>query len=679
MSPKTNLKELKGVGEVVEKRLLGMGLKTVNDLIGYFPRRYDDYSHITSIKDIRPGLVTIKASFTDVRERRAKRGLSVTEADARDNTGAVRIVWFNQPYRAKSIQAGKEYFLSGDFGLQYQRLQIVNPNIELADSMMVSQTARILPTYRESAQVSSVLIRKLLVQVINVIDKLPETMPAWIVQKYGLMSYAQALKAIHLPKDNDELETAKRRLAFEELFVVIMATQILKEQNNRAKATAIPFDLAIAKKFVANLPFKLTDSQRQTAWQIYKDIDSTVPMNRLIEGDVGSGKTVVAAMASLMAANAGLQVAFIAPTQLLASQHSNTLNDLLAHSPLKQRLALLTSAVNKAGKTIIKERLANNEISIMVGTHALFQENVDWHRLGLIIIDEQHRFGVEQRQKLFNKAGHMPHVLCLTATPIPRSLALTVYGELDVSVLSGYPKKRAGVDTEIVSPNSKKQMYEAIQKQLQAGRQAYIVCPLIDESKAGPIASVEKTYKELKDGQFKKWRVGLMHGRLKAVEKDQVMADFVNKKIDVLVSTTVIEVGLDVPNATVMVIEDADHYGLAQLHQLRGRVGRAEHKGRCYLVMSDSRGPSKRMQAIKSISDGFELAELDLEIRGPGAIYGTLQHGALDLKIAKLTDSELISKVREAVKTFVAQKENLLQYKHIAVKVQRASKLTYLN
>ncbi len=675
----TSLKELSGVGDKVAEQLGSAGLETINDLVAYFPRKYDDYSNVSQVKDIRPGLVTIKVKFQGVRERRARRGLSITEADAVDSSGAVRVIWFNQPYRANSIKADKTYFLSGEFVLQRQRLQIVNPAVELDDTAETSQTARILPTYRETANISSVLIRKLMVQVVPVIQKLPETLPDWAIKEYELISYADALRAIHLPSSSQELEAAKKRLGFEELFVLIMATKLLKEQNLKVKAIPINFDLAVAKKFVANLPFKLTDAQRKTIWQIYKDIDSAEPMNRLVEGDVGSGKTVVAAMAGLMVANADLQVAFIAPTQLLAQQHADTIAQLLAHSPLKSKVALLSGVVKTKGKTAIKQRLANNEISILIGTHALLQESLDWHKLGLIIIDEQHRFGVEQRQKLFAKAGHMPHVLCLTATPIPRSLALTVYGELDVSILDQAPRIRAGVETSIVSPNSKAQMFEAVQEQLKKGHQVYVVCPLISESEVLQAASAEKVYEGFRNKEFKNWRVGLLHGRLKPDEKDKIMADFKDHKIDVLVSTTVIEVGVDVPNATVMIIEDADRFGLAQLHQLRGRVGRAQHKGHCYLVMSDSKGPSKRMQAIASTNNGFELAELDLEIRGPGAIYGILQHGALDLRIAKLTDTQLIGQVRAAVKQFMSRGEKLVEYKQIYVKVKVASKLTYLN
>lgn len=679
MNTGTKLTELKGVGLVLGERLASAGLDTIEDLILMYPRRYDDYSHIISIDQLRPGLVTLKVRFENISQRRVRRGMHITEANAVDETGKVKVVWFNQPYRAKSLIPNKLYYLSGEFDLKYQKLQIISPNIELSESQNHTHTARIMPTYRESGQITSVVLRKLFAQILPVIRDLPENLPDWLVKQTGLMPHAEAVENIHMPKSAEALVAAKERLGFEELFVVMMAAQANKAVTASTKAIAIPFKKDIATGFVANLPFKLTDAQRKTVWQIYKDIATTEPMNRLVEGDVGSGKTAVAAMAALMVADAGLQVAFIAPTELLAVQHAETLSKLLAHSPLADKIALLTGSVKPKAKTEIKNRLKNNEISIIVGTHALFQETVDWHKLGLVIIDEQHRFGVQQRQKLHVKAGHMPHVLCLTATPIPRSLALTVYGELDISILDQAPSHRAGVESAIISPNSTAQMYAAIIEQLKQGRQVYIVCPLITESDVLQVASAEKAYKELSQREFKGWRVGLLHGRMKADEKDAAMQSFIKHEIDVLVATTVIEVGVDVANASVMVIQAAERFGLAQLHQLRGRVGRAQHRGYCYFVLSDSKAPSKRMRAIAGTTNGFELAELDLEIRGPGAIYGTRQHGELDLRIAQLTDTVLIAKTRAAVKQFQESGENLLNYRQIAAAVQRASKLTYLN
>lgn len=679
MNLNTELNQLKGVGKIVERQLEANDLKTTEDLIYYLPRKYNDYSHITLIAVMRPGPVSIKVSLINIKSRRARRGIHITEAEAVDETGKVKIIWFNQPYRVQSIKTNKKYYLSGEFGLQRQRLQIINPSTELADTEELTHTARILPTYRESRGVSTVLIRKLIKQVFAVIDELPEILPGWMIKKYDLLPYAVAVRQIHFPDTKEKLEQAKKRLGFDELFVLIMASQTIREQNQAVKSISIPFERQSAADFVKHLPFKLTDSQRRCVWQIYKSMESQKPMNMLVEGDVGSGKTVVATMASLMVVRAELQVAFVAPTELLACQHSKTIAKLFHYNDIKGGVALLTSSVKSKQKQEIRKRLKNKEISILVGTHALFQEDVDWHKLGLVIIDEQHRFGVQQRQKLLVKAEHMPHVLCLTATPIPRSLALTVYGELDVGVLDQTPSSRAGVDTFIVSPNSTLQMYKAVKAQLDKGRQAYVVCPLIAETEKLQAASVETIYKQLKQKELKGYKVGYLHGKLKPDKKEKIMEAFVERKIDILVSTTVIEVGVDISNATVMIIVGADRFGLAQLHQLRGRVGRAEHKGYCYLVMSDSSAPSSRVQAIKNSNDGFKLAELDLEIRGPGAIYGTRQHGILDLKIAKLTDVKLINLTKQATKEFKNKGEGLVQYKQIANRVDLATKLTYLN
>ena len=510
-------------------------------------------------------------------------------------------------------------------------------------------------------------------------ENLPETLPQWLVQNYQLMPRGTAIRAIHLPKNPAELDAARERLGFEELLVVMMAAQANREQTLSLTAEPVTFYPKIAQDFVKALPFELTDSQRKVVWQIYKDMAGDSPMNRLVEGDVGSGKTVVAAMAGLMVAHAGRQVAFIAPTELLAQQHAETLAKVFAHSPLKSKIAILTGSLTVKAKKELKERLKSGDISIVVGTHAILQESVQWQNLGLVVIDEQHRFGVQQRQKLHAQVGTMPHILCLTATPIPRSLALTVYGELDISILDQAPSNRAGVETSIISPNSTAQMYASIEQQLQAGRQVYIVCPLITESEVLQTASAESTYESVRKKELKNWRVGLLHGRLKAEEKDAVMRAFAAHELDVLVATTVIEVGVDVANAAVMVILGADRFGLAQLHQLRGRVGRAEHKGHCYLVMSDSKAAPRRMRAIAGTTDGFKLAELDLELRGPGAIYGLRQSGALDLRLVQLSDTKLIAKTRLAVQELREKGENLLEYKQIAARIVRAESLTYLN
>lgn len=402
-------------------------------------------------------------------------------------------------------------------------------------------------------------------------------------------------------------------------------------------------------------------------------------MNRLVEGDVGSGKTVVATMAALMPIAAGYQVALMTPTELLARQHAETIYKLLKPLGLEDRVGLLVGSMTTAEKKQAYSHLTKGHLQFIIGTQALIQEKVDMHKLGLIIIDEQHRFGVEQRQKLMAKAGHMPHMLSLTATPIPRSLALTLYGELDISVLNDKPPGRQPIETEIISPNSRTQLYAKIDQQLSAGRQMFVVCPLITESGNIQASSAEQIYHDFTTSIFKHRRTGLLHGKLKAEEKNAIMERFVKHELDILVSTTVIEVGVDVPNASVMLIEAAERFGLAQIHQLRGRVGRGEHAGYCYLMMSDSSAPPKRLEALARSSDGFKLAELDLELRGPGAIYGTMQHGQLDLRIAKLTDVRLITAARQTAQQFIDCGTNLLQYPQLYNQVQSLRTITNLN
>lgn len=666
------------MGEELVKKFANLGVSTVGDLINNYPRRYDDFSHVESISKIKPGMVTIKAKIKQAKGSYARRGLHVTEAVASDDTGSVRLVWFNQPYRAAAIKANEEYFISGEFGLRKTRLSIMNPSAELVSGFPLN-TARIVPVYKEARGLKSGQIRKILRQVIPEIRLLAETLPQWLVNANDLMSLSEATEAIHFPRHANDLERAKRRLGFEEVFSLSLASLLNKYELLSETAVSIPFDEQLAKDFVSHLPFVLTDAQKKAVWQIYKDMQKTQPMNRLVEGDVGSGKTVVAAMAAIMAMKQGFQVALMAPTELLARQHAETIYDLLNPLNMSDQVSLLVGGLKPIQKKAAQKRIKNGEIKFIIGTHALIQEKVDMHRLGLVIIDEQHRFGVEQRKTLQAKAGHMPHVLSMTATPIPRSLALTLYGELDISVIDVKPMGRKPIMTKIVSPNSRKQLYEKIEPQLQAGRQMFVVTPLIAESEMMDARSAEQVYEDLSKGAFKHRRLGLLHGKMKSSEKDEIMQRFVRHELDILVSTTVIEVGVNVPNATVMLIENAERFGLAQIHQLRGRVGRSEHQGYCFLMIGNSNQPSRRLRALESSSDGFALAELDLEIRGPGAIYGTFQHGQLDLRIAKLTDSKLIAQARASAQKFIDKGENLLEYTELADKVQSLRAVTNLN
>jgi len=669
---------VKGVGDELAKKLAVLGVKTVGQLVDYLPRRYEDYSEIVAIRDTRPGPVTVKATVKQASGRYVRRGMHITEAVVGDDTDSLRIIWFNQPYRAKALKIGAEYYFSGLFELSHQRMQLMNPSAELVSDFTIN-TARIVPVYRETKGLTSKQIRKVIGNCRTLMRALPETLPAWLVTEQKLLSRAEAVLAMHFPVDGAQLAEARRRLGFEEVFELSLASLLNKRELAADESLTIPFDETLAKEFVKHLPFTLTDAQRKAVWQIYQDMQAEHPMNRLVEGDVGSGKTVVATMAALMALRQGYQVAFMAPTELLARQHAETIYKLLEPLGMANELTLLVGALTAAQKRKAHEVISSGTARFIVGTQALIQEKVDMHRLGLVIIDEQHRFGVDQRKELMHKAGHMPHLLSLTATPIPRSLALTLYGELDISVLDAKPAGRQPIRTEIVSPNSVAPVYDDIRADLDAGRQMFVVCPLISESDMLDAHSAEKIYEQFSQKDFKAYRIGLLHGKMKAEDKNAIMQQFVAHGLDILVSTTVIEVGVDVPNASVMMIQSAERFGLAQLHQLRGRVGRGGHKAYCYLMMSDSSAPSKRLRALESSQDGFKLAELDLELRGPGAIYGQMQHGALDLRVAKLTDVMLIAAARKAAAEFIKKAEDLVEYTELHQHVTRLRTVTNLN
>ncbi len=674
----TSIDTLKGVGPAVAKKFSLLGVTSIADLIDYYPRRYEDYSVIQSISALQPGPVTIEAVIKQATGRYVRRGMHITEAVASDSSGSIKIVWFNQPYRSKYLQANQKYYISGLYQLSHQRFTIMNPSIELSSDFPIN-TARVIPVYRETKGLTSRQIRLVLKQVVPVIQVLPESLPGWLIKEHNLMSRSQAIFGIHFPDSSEILNRAKERLGFEEVFQLSLASLLNKDENRHESALSIPFSQILAKTFVGHLPFTLTDAQRKVIWQIYLDLQKKQPMNRLVEGDVGSGKTVVATMASLMILKKKMQVALMAPTELLARQHAETIYKLL--EPLNQQsmVGLLVGSLKQTEKESIRQGIASGKINFIVGTQALIQDKVDMHKLALVIVDEQHRFGVQQRKTLMAKAGHMPHVLSLTATPIPRSLALTLYGEMDVSVLDEKPPGRQKILTKIVSPNSFESVRTDIEAELKNGRQMFVVCPLISDSSMLDAQSAESVYKQLSEKDFKKWRVALLHGKLKSKEKNDIMAQFLDHSIDILVSTTVIEVGVDVPNAAIMMIESPERFGLAQIHQLRGRVGRSDQQGYCYLIMSDSTAPSRRLRALESSSDGFKLAELDLQMRGPGAIYGNSQHGDLDLRIATLTDINLIKKARKSATEFIERKEDLLQYKEIMRHVTRLRAVTNLN
>lgn len=676
MNLATSLEKVKGVGAKTVEQFELAGLLNVGDLIAFLPRAHEDFSEVVKIADIHPGKATIKARCEKIATRPVRRGLRITTATLADDSGKLQAVWFNQPYRETQLKGGDEFYFSGEFEFNYNKYQLTNPSSEKVSDMPV-QTDRLLPVYRSIKGLKSQLVRKILAELRPLMTMLPETLPEWIVRDEKLLSYGDALLGMHFPKTGEDIKRARERLAFEELFQLLLASQLNKQENAKLTGWHIPFEQKVVADFVKQLPFELTDAQRRAAWEIIQDFERKTPMNRLLQGDVGSGKTVVAGLAARQAAHAGFQSALMAPTEILANQHAETLSALLL--PFGVKVGLLTGSVKGAARKTLYQQIADGGVDVVVGTHALIQDAVKFHRLGFVAIDEQHRFGVKQRQELLKKSEHMPHLLAMTATPIPRSLALTVYGELDVSILNELPKGRKPIKTKIWSPNSRPQLYEMVDREIAAGRQAYVICSLIDENPELEAKSVQAEYKKLQNSIFKHRKIGLLHGKMKAEEKDAVMTKFAAGELDILVSTTVVEVGVDVPNATVMLIEDADRFGLSQLHQLRGRVGRSSHQSYCYLITSDSSKPSQRLREVEKSGDGFYLAEVDLKLRGPGEIYGRSQHGALNLQIATLSDTKLIARAQKAAKAFAKKDENLVQYKQLAAQVEQYQRLTTLN
>lgn len=676
----TPLEQIKGVGPKTAQALAAAGLKTISDALDFLPRAYDDYSTAVNIADLQPGKVTVKARCESVSTRIVRRGLRITTAVLADKSGKVKAVWFNQPYRETQLKSDAEFIFSGQFGMQYNRYQINNPSVELAKEVAkttIENASGIQPVYKSIKNIRPKTVQDLMKNIRPIMDFLPETLPENIIQRQKLVSRSEAVKFLHAPKTHEEISRGRERLAFEELFEMILAAQFNKQEQTRLTGWKIPFNKSVVKNFVDQLPFPLTNAQRRAAWQILQDLESDHPMNRLLQGDVGSGKTVVAGLVAAEVAKAGFQTAIMAPTEILAQQHAKTLDELL--SPFGVSVALLTGHVKGAARNQLLDNLASGNIDVVVGTHALIQEKVAYHKLGFAVIDEQHRFGVKQRQALLEKSDFMPHLLSMTATPIPRSLALTLYGELDISILDELPSGRQPIQTKIWSPASAPKLYESIENELAKGRQAYVICPLIDDNPDNDKKSVEAEYNKLSKTIFSHRRVGLLHGKLPAEEKAEVMQKFADGELDMLVSTTVVEVGVNVPNATVMLIENADNFGLSQLHQLRGRVGRGKHQSFCHLMMSGHDKPSQRLREIEKSQDGFYLAEVDLKLRGPGEIYGKMQHGDLNLKIASLADTALIARAQTEAERFVKEGQDLLQYNHLAHAVSRYQRLTVLN
>lgn len=648
-----SIRYLKGIGEKRAELFQKLGVFTIEDLLYHLPRGYEDRTDIRDIADLTEGeSVCVRVSTAGgVRSFRARTGARVTQARMTDGSGVMTVTWFNAPYIEKQLHGDGEWVLFGKVSFRGRLPEMINPVMEDAQRMG-NTTGKIMPVYPCTAGLNQRNIREAVQNALKALEEpLTDILPEAIRKAYGLMDLAEAIVKVHMPEDFSSFEDARRRLAFEEFFIMQMGIGLAGQQ--RKKGTAPQFsDVKCIAEFAQGLPFDLTNAQKRVINEISADLRQETPMNRLVQGDVGCGKTVVAAAVMYAAVKSGFQAAMMAPTEILAKQHYETLSRLFA--PWKMRVVLLTGGLKSAERKHALEEIANGTADIVVGTHALITGKVTFHQLGLAITDEQHRFGVRQRSALTEKSEHI-HTLVMTATPIPRTLSLILYGDLDISLIDELPKGRKTIKTIAVNEGSRSKVNAFLLSQIAEGRQVYIVCPLIEESEVIEANAVEAYLKELKKGVFKKEKVAALHGKMKPAEKDAVMESFLKGEIQVLVSTTVVEVGVDVPNASVMVIENAERFGLSQLHQLRGRVGRGEWQSYCILFCASGGSFARqRMETMCRTDDGFRIAEKDLELRGPGEFLGTRQHGLPQMRIGDLmTDMQLLKEAQGASATLL--------------------------
>lgn len=658
----SSVQYIKGVGPKRAKVLKKMGIENVRDLIYYFPRSYEDRGSFNKIKDCKNNeKANLKVKISGAPSiSRPRRGMSIIKVPVSDGTGVAYLVWFNQNYILDSLKMGSIIKVSGKIKMKYGQIQMNSPAIEKDDGQN-KRVGRIIPIYPLTKGISNNEIMKIVENALNaVVNEVDDILPKDIVESLKLYSIQNALVNIHFPKTRSDYLKAKQRLALEEFLLLQLGLYLIKHKNSH-KSQGIKFDDVIEiKEFINKLPFSLTKAQQKVFNEISKDMESPKVMSRLVQGDVGSGKTIVAIMAMFKAIRSGYQAVMMAPTEILATQHYESISEMLDDYGIK--CELLIGNISAKKKNDILKRTREGEIDILVGTHALIQDTVKFNKLGLVITDEQHRFGVKQRALLTQK-GKNPDVLVMTATPIPRTLALILYGDLDISIIDELPPGRKKIETYATIAKMKNRVYNFIKKQVKEGRQAYIVCPLVEDSEELSLQSATELYNSLKK-YFVDLRSGLLHGKMKGKEKDNIMNEFKKGNIDVLVSTTVIEVGVNVPNANIIVIENAERFGLAQLHQLRGRVGRGEYQSYCILISEGkSQIARERMKIMEQTTDGFVISEKDLKLRGPGEFFGTRQHGLPDLKIANIfTDMKLL-KLSQKVASYILKQDQYLQSK----------------
>jgi ATP-dependent DNA helicase RecG len=665
---------LQNVGPAHAKKLLKLGLATVGDLLYHFPRRYDDYSKLKTISQLVYGEeVTLLVTVCEAHTRESHRGgVTITTVLLADTTGKINATFFNQPFLQQQFKSGRRIVISGRVDQDLGHLSFKHPEWEPFSKDLL-HTARIVPVYPLTEGITNRWLRRLIKGIVEYwAPKAADALPEPIRARENLLDAPTALSEIHFPTSPEKMDAARRRLALDELLLIQLGVLRQRRQWRQVPGRALRADDALQKSFLASLPFQLTNAQQRVLQEILGDIKRPQPMSRLLQGDVGSGKTVVAAAAMLTAAANDAQAALLAPTEILAEQHYKTLSAILAKQANPPRVRLLTGGLKNREKEQARAEIAAGEIDVAVGTHALIQEDVEFKDLALAVIDEQHRFGVEQRGTIRAK-GYHPHILVMSATPIPRTLALTLYGDLDLSIIDEMPPGRQEIKTKWLEPRERERAYAFIANQVKDGRQAFVICPLIEESESIDAKAAVEEYERLRKDIFPNLRVGLIHGKLKPSEKDATMDAFRDHAIDILVATSVVEVGIDVPNATVMLIEGADRFGLAQLHQFRGRVGRGEHQSYCLLLADKSGATSdERLRVIESTQDGFRLAEEDLKLRGPGEFFGTRQSGLPDLKVARLSDVQILEEARQIAQEIFARDPELNQPEHqlLAQRVQ---------
>jgi len=704
-----SVSEVRGIGPRYLKYLEKLGIRTIKDLLWYFPFRYEDFSKIKKINELKPEeKCSIIGTVKKVNVRRTfRKRMIIIEAIIEDDTGQIIVIWFNQIYLLKNISLGVTLSLSGKVKAKGKKLMLSSPSYEIISKQELEKefyqelkhTGRLIPIYSEIKGLSSKALRYFIKPLLKLIQDqdIKDTLPDFILKKHQLIGLQKSLNEIHFPSSLLLAKKAKKRFIFESLLLSQIYLLKTRKKNALLKAPKINVDVPLLKLFKSSLSFPFTECQRKTIWEITKNMQQS-PMNRLLEGEVGSGKTIVAIAASLLVIKSLYQVAVMTPTEILANQHFNEFKRIL--KPFKIKIALLTSSMTKIydnglegkiSKQLLNKIIDSSNPIIVIGTHALIQKNICFNRLGLIIVDEQHRFGIEQRKKLISKNANkneIPHVLSMTATPIPRTLALAFYGDLDLSVLDELPKERKKIITKVITPNGRQKVYDFVREEINKGRQAFVICPRIEETYASNInakdlitlserlnyevKAVKKEYKKLSEEIFPDLKIAMLHGKMKPKEKEIVMKDFQKNEINLLISTSVIEVGIDIPNASLMIIEGAEHFGLAQLHQFRGRIGRSYHQSYCFLFSESTQfSISNRLKTLVKCNNGFDLAEMDLSLRGPGQFLGTKQSGIPDLIMSSLLDKEFIEKIHKQAQEILQQDPTLKKWPFFSANFQQ--------